>query len=99
VYALRENSGRATKDIAQAARAATHGAIATLLVDIDSTVPGIIDEETGAVTFDGTETASNYGVIDEIARRSLLTGAKVLAVRAEDLKSASGLAAILRFPF
>lgn len=99
LYVLRENSGRATKDVAQAARAATHGAIATLLVDIDSTVPGTIDEETGAVTFDDTETASNYGVIDEIARRALLTGAKVLAVRAEDLKSSTGLAAILRFPF
>jgi hypothetical protein len=97
-YAVRENSGRATKDVAQAARAATHGAIATLLVDIDSTVPGTIDEETGAVTFDDSETASNYGVIDEIARRALLTGAKVLAVREEDLKGSTGLAAILRFP-
>ena len=55
LYAARENSGRATTDIAQAARAATHGAVATLLVDIDDTVPGTIDEESGAVTFASTD--------------------------------------------
>ena len=98
LYVARENSGRATTDVAHAARAATHGAIATLLVDIDATVPGTIDEETGAVTFANTGSASTYGVIDEIARRALLTGAKVLAVRAADLKGPTGLAAILRFP-
>jgi hypothetical protein len=98
LYAARENNGRATTDVANAARAATFGAIATLLVDIDTTVPGMIDEETGAVTFDSDETATNYGVIDEIARRALLTGAKVLAVRSTDLKGDSGLAAILRYP-
>lgn len=98
LYAARENSGRATTDIAQAALAATHGAIATLLVDIDATVSGTVDEESGAVTFENSGTASNYGVIDEIARRALLTGAKVLAVRAADLKVPTGLAAILRFP-
>lgn len=98
LYAARENNGRATTDVAQAARAATHGAIATLLVDIDATVPGTIDEESGAVTFASAGSASTYGVIDEIARRALLTGAKVLAVRSADLKGSTGLAAILRFP-
>ncbi len=98
LYASRTNSGRGTTDIAQAARAATMGAIATLLVDIDATVPGTVDEETGAVTFAEIETASNYGVVDEIARRALLTGARVLAVRASDLPAATPLAAILRYP-
>lgn len=97
LFAARENSGRATTDVAQAARAATFGAIATLLVDIDATVPGTLDDESGAVAFASTGSASNYGVIDEIARRALLSGAKVLAVRATDLKGPTGLAAILRF--
>ena len=98
LYAARENSGRATTDLAQAARAATHGAIGTLLVDIDVTVPGTIDEESGALTFASAETAANYGVVDEIARRALLTGAKVLAVRSTDLRGPTPLAAILRYP-
>lgn len=98
LFAARTNSGRATTDVAQAARAATMGAIAILLVDMDSTVPGTVDEETGAVTFAESETASNYGVVDEIARRALLAGGKVLAVRAADLPAATPLAAILRYP-
>lgn len=99
LYAERANSGRATSDIAQAARAATHGAIATLLVDIDHSEPGLLDEETGAVTFADTESAGTYGVVDEIARRALLTGARVLAVRASDLPEPAPLAAILRYAF
>lgn len=99
VYAERRNSGRATSDIAQAARAATHGAVATLLVDMDHSESGLIDEETGAVTFADTDSARTYGVVDEIARRALLTGARVLAVRASDLPEPAPLAAILRYAF
>lgn len=98
LFALRSNSGRSTADVAQAARAASLGAIATLLVDFNAVVPGRVDEETGAVTFDEAATVSNYGMVDEIARRALHTGAKVLAVRCEDLPAASPLAAILRYP-
>jgi len=99
IFAERRNSGRATSDIAQAARAATHGAVSTLLVDLDHSEPGLIDEETGAVTFADTESAGTYGVVDEIARRALLTGARVLAVRAADLPDPAPLAAILRYAF
>lgn len=93
----RQGSGRATADIAQAARAATDGAVQTLLVDIDRTVPGKVDEASGAVTFAEVDDAVAYGVVDEIARRALLTGARVLAVRAADLPTESPVAAILRW--
>ena len=97
LFVERGNNGRATADIAQAARAATMGAIATLMVDIDGQVPGTIDEDSGAVTFADAETAENYGVVDEIARRALLSGARVLAVRKADLPGTTPLAAILRW--
>jgi hypothetical protein len=97
LHAERNSSGRSTTDIAQAARAATMGAIAILLVDIDTTVPGTIDEQSGAVRFAETESAANYCLIDEIARRALLSGARVLAVRAADLPGDTPLAAILRY--
>jgi hypothetical protein len=89
-------SGRATADIAQAARAATAGAVQTLLVDIDRMVPGTVDED-GAVHFGTPDSAATYGIVDEIARRSLLTGARVLAVRAADLPTEAPLAALLRW--
>lgn len=97
LYALRLSQRRASSDVTDVARAATHGLVDTVLVDIDEAVPGSIDEETGAVTFDAADDAVNYGVVDEVARRVWLTGGRVLAVRRDDIPDGAQLAAILRF--
>ncbi|WP_108484318.1 hypothetical protein [Oceaniglobus ichthyenteri] len=88
---------RVTTDISDAARAATFGGIETLLVDFDAVVPGTVDDETGAVTFADTQSAASYGVVDEIAGRAMRTGARVLAVRKDDLPGDGSLAALLRY--
>ena len=93
----RAPQGRAISDVALAARAATFGAIDTLLVDMDSVVPGLVDEETGAISLDKHESASTYGVVDEIAGRVIANGGRVLAVRREDIPHGAELAAILRY--
>jgi len=97
LYEARASEGRSTSDISDSARAATYGAIDTLLVDIDSIVPGVVDEGTGAVTFAKEADATNYGVVDEIAGRALASGARVLGVRKADLPGEGDLAAILRY--
>ncbi len=97
LYAERENEGRATTQIAQAARAATFGAVDTLLVDMDSVVPGLVDEATGEITLDEEDSAVSYGVVDEIAGRVLANGGRVLAVRRGDIPQETELAAILRY--
>jgi hypothetical protein len=91
-------NGQATTDLSDAARAATYGAISALLVDIDAVVPGTIDEETGVITFADKESATSYGVVDEIAGRAMASGARVLGVRNADMPGNAQLAAILRFP-
>ena len=96
-YALLASQRRASADIADVARAATFGLVDTVLVDIDESVPGRVEEETGAVTFDDAGDAVNYGVVDEIARRVWLTGGKVLAVRRDDIPGNGSVAAILRY--
>jgi hypothetical protein len=98
IFETRSGQGRASTDIVDVARAATFGAVDTVLVDIDEVVPGSVDEETGAVSFDDTENAGNYGIVDEIARRVLLTGGRVLAVRRDDVPGEGSVAAILRYP-
>ena len=95
-FAARFHEDRASSDVATVARAATAGAVDTLLVDIDEKVPGLVDEETGAVALAEQDGAASYGVIDEIARRVLLTGGRVLAVRRDDLPDPTPVAAILR---
>lgn len=97
LYRRRESESRAAADLAVVARAATMGAVDTALVDIDETIPGSIEENTGAITLDRTDDAVNYGVVDEIARRVWRTGGTVLAVRREDVPGGGPVAAILRY--
>ncbi|MBO0693078.1 MAG: hypothetical protein J2P58_09290, partial [Acidimicrobiaceae bacterium] len=96
LWGIRSGQGRTLTDVVEVARAATHGAVDTVLVDIDEQIAGTIDEETGAVTF-APESATNYGVIDEIARRVWINSGRVLAVRHEDIPGDQGVAAILRY--
>jgi hypothetical protein len=96
-YAQLASQRRASADLADVARAATFGLVDTVLVDIDESVPGHVDDETGAITLDDEDDAVNYGVVDEIARRVWLNGGRVLAVRRDDIPGNGSLAAILRY--
>lgn len=99
VFSARGAEGRASADLALVARAATHGAVETLMMDMDVTVPGVLDETTGEVALAPDAGPLTYGVVDEIARRVLAAGGRVLAVRKSDLPDgAEHLAAILRYP-
>lgn len=98
LYRQRAADGRALSDIAEIARAATFGAVETLLVDIDAAVPGAVDDQTGVVTFAAAAGGDVHDVTDEIARRAWLSGARVLAVRNDDIPGTGAVAAILRYP-
>ena len=66
-------------------------------MDIDAMVPGMVDEADGRITLGEGQPEQTYGVVDEIAKRALLTGARVLGVRAQDLPGGAPLAATLRY--
>lgn len=90
--------GLGSTDLAHVARAAVYNAIDSLMVDIDQRIPGYIDEETAEVVESEEDDASNYGVGDEILRRTLIVNGKVYAVRAEDMPNGTALAATFRYP-
>ncbi|MGY0498341.1 baeRF11 domain-containing protein [Nocardia sp. FBN12] len=92
----RRSEGRASTDISDLARAATAGAVDSVLVDIDASVPGSISPE-GAVVFADSTDGEAPGVLDEISRRVLLTGGEVFAVRAADIPDGANIAGVLRY--
>ncbi len=97
LFEERRSQGRGLIDVSDVAKAATYGSIHTVLVNIDSVVPGTIDPDSGDVEFAATDNGQVYGVVDEITRRALLSGSKVTAVRSEDMPGGADVAAILRY--
>jgi hypothetical protein len=94
----RSTGGRTAVEINDLGRAATFGAVETLFVDIDAKLDGTIDEETGVVSLDAVERPGDYGVVDELCRRVILTDGTVLALRAADVPGGGPAAATLRYP-
>ncbi len=90
---------RATTSLDTVAKAATFGAVEALLVDIDASVPGIVDEDTGGVTRAEGGGAGTYGVVDEIAARALANGAQVFGVKSAEIPGGEIMAATLRYRF
>lgn len=99
LFEARARAGRTTTDIAHAAKAATWGAVAALAVDMDTSIPGTIDDDDGSVTFAADASADTHGVVDEIAGRVLTAGGRVLALRRDEIPGGGELAAVLRYPF
>lgn len=98
VFADRRNGGRAASDLSDLARAATFGALETLAVDMDAEVRGYITDDGSLVLDEGDEQlVPGRDALEEIARRALATGARVLAVRTTDLPDGVQAAGILRY--
>jgi len=97
-YEARIAAGTALVDLSDIARAATFGAVESLVIDIDRRVPGSVDEDTGAITLAPEDEPGEYGVVDEVLRRALASKAKVYALRAEDVPGGGAAAAAVRYP-
>ncbi len=98
LFETRSSQRRTLTEVTDAARAATAGAIDTLVVDKELFVEGTVDDD-GTVHGPDTAQGQVYGVVDEIARRVLLTGGTVLSVDAASVPGGQRFAAILRYPW
>lgn len=98
LFAARSGSGRAVSDLSDLARAATFGVLDTLTVNMDAQVCGYIGDD-GSLVLEGddAERVPGHDALEEIARRALATGARVLAVRGEDLPDGVDATGILRY--
>lgn len=91
-FQQRRLSGRASTDLSDLARAAAFGAIATLAVDMDAEVAGSIADD-GKLTLD----LPNSDALEDLTRRALIGGAKILALRSHDMPEGVQAAGILRY--
>jgi hypothetical protein len=89
--------GQSTDDLAEAAKAAVAGRIATLLLEADRHVPGRMDQDTGAITLETREHPELDDLLDDVGEHVLKNGGEVIVVPAERMPTKTGCAAIYRF--
>ena len=97
IYKTRAGVRRATSKVTDIARSSTFGGVDTLLVNMDATLSGSVDEENGTVSYQDAG-AGSYDILSELAARTLMTGGRVLSVRQDDLPEQEPVAALLRHP-
>lgn len=96
-YRSRAGVRRATSKVSDIARSSTFGGVDTLMVNMDATLSGKIDETDGSVDY-AEAGADTYDIVSELACRTLLSGGRVMSVRQEDLPESEPVAALLRHP-
>jgi hypothetical protein len=84
-------------DLADIARAAQEGRVATLLVDADRHIAGRLDFASGAVSVAANADASSGDLLDDVAEEALRRGAEVVVVPPGRMPFDSGAAARYRY--
>ena len=84
-------------DLAQIARRAGAGRVATLLIDADRHILGHIDELTGAIKFADPANQHADDVLDDVGELALKNGSQVVIVPTGRMPTQTGIAAIYRF--
>lgn len=90
-------TGKASPRLAEIVPAAFDGRVATLFVAPEVTRWGSYDETTRELRADGKRRADSTDLVELAAARSLLTGATVHALAAEDVPGSGFAAAIFRY--
>ncbi|MGI9434867.1 MAG: hypothetical protein ACR2Q4_08580 [Geminicoccaceae bacterium] len=88
--------GRSSADLATIAKAAIHGRIETLLIDVKASVPGTINPSSGKLKLAAKASAGTYDVLDELVGLTIRTGGDVLPIASKALSNDSPAGAILR---
>jgi len=92
-----KSKGLGTDDLALAAEAAAQSRVASLMVEAERRIPGILDSDTGHMKRDSAEDPQVDDLLDDIAELVIRRGGKVVTVPAADMPAKTGLAATYRF--
>lgn len=84
-------------DLSDVAKAAVANKVATLMLEADRVVPGVLDRNTGAIRTADPATSHVDDMLDDLAELVIAKGGEVIIVPKERMPTDSGLAAIYRF--
>lgn len=96
VEALRHES-RGSSDLSEIARAAQEGRVDTLVVNLDETVYGRLEDGVGSFVPGEEANVATYDILDELVGRTVSTGGRVLAAHADALPEGLQAAAVFRY--
>ncbi|MCC6717347.1 MAG: hypothetical protein IT555_05640 [Acetobacteraceae bacterium] len=88
---------RGGADLAEVARAAAAGRVATLLIEADRMIPGRFDPVSGAIAFAPPDDVGVDDLLDDVSEHALRAGGEVVIVPAERMPTDTGIAAIYRY--
>lgn len=96
-YGESQGIGRASDRIEQIGQATREGRVATLLVEAERQIPGIVDKQEGKAVPVEDDSATTPDLLDELTIWTLEQGGEVIAVPTERMPTQSGAAAIYRY--
>lgn len=96
-FETKRAQGQGSDNLAEVAKAAVAGRVATLLVDADRQVAGRLAPDTGDVEYGELAEADVDDLLDDVLEAVLRTKGEVVVVPAERMPTKSGLAATYRF--
>jgi hypothetical protein len=96
-FGAAKNEELGSADVAEIARAAAAGRVATLLIEADREIWGHLDPVSGAIEFASLEDPGVGDLLDDLSEHALKKGGEVVIVPAERMPTDTGVAAIYRF--
>ena len=90
-------TGLAADDLAEVARAAVGGRVATLLIEAHREIAGRVDASTGELELDDLSHPELDDVLDDLGAVTLKMGGEVIVVPKERMPTETGIAAIYRY--
>ena len=91
------SKGIGSDDLAQVARAAASGRVATLLIEADRQIAGQLDGATGRVAFADLSDPQVDDLLDDLGELVAKMGGRVLVIPADRMPTRTGLAATYRY--
>ncbi|WP_417775833.1 hypothetical protein [Stutzerimonas xanthomarina] len=96
-YGESRGQGLATDQLEQIGQATLEGRVATLLVEAERQIPGVVDKQQGTAVAVEDNSATTPDLLDELTIWTLEQGGEVISVPTERMPTESGAAAIYRY--